>query len=74
MAVADSGIGKIYINGNLDASSPVSISSSTDPVLLGVDYQPDARYFDGSIDNVMIFNKALSASEVGELYNEGAGT
>ena len=71
MAVRDSGIGKIYINAILDASSPVSISSSTDPVLLGVDYQPDARYFDGAIDNVMIFNRTLAQEEIEELYDEG---
>jgi len=70
----DSGIGKIYINGNLDVSSAVLISSSSDPVYIGMDYQLDARYFDGEIDNVMIFNKVLSEAELAALYNGGAGT
>jgi len=70
VAMSDSGIGKIYINGNLDASSAVSISSSSDPVCIGADYLDAPRYFDGVIDNVMIFNKSLSASEVMDLYNE----
>jgi len=32
------------------------------------------NYFAGSIDNVMIFNKALSAEEITYLYNFGLGT
>jgi hypothetical protein len=31
-------------------------------------------YFSGSIDNVMIFNRALSADEISYLYNNGDGT
>jgi len=74
VGMRDSGIGKIYINGNLDVSSAVLISSSSDPVYIGMDYQLDARYFDGEIDNVMIFNKVLSEAELAALYNGGAGT
>jgi hypothetical protein len=32
------------------------------------------EYFEGSLDNVCLFDKALSASEIGFLYNGGAGT
>lgn len=34
--------------------------------------EPDS-YFAGSLDNVMIFNKALSSIEIQELYNNGKG-
>ncbi|MHC4457842.1 MAG: hypothetical protein ACYS0I_12295, partial [Planctomycetota bacterium] len=30
--------------------------------------------FEGSIDNVMIFDRALTAEEIETLYNEGNGT
>jgi len=72
VAISDSGIGKIYINGNLDASSAVSISSSSDPVCIGADYLGDPRYFDGIIDNVMILNRALSTGEIQQLYQDGS--
>jgi hypothetical protein len=31
-------------------------------------------FFDGYLDNFMIFNRALSAEEIAELYNDGDGT
>ncbi|MBN1786898.1 MAG: PASTA domain-containing protein, partial [Sedimentisphaerales bacterium] len=33
-----------------------------------------ATYFKGDIDNVMLFNKALSEDEIAGLYNSGSGT
>jgi hypothetical protein len=32
------------------------------------------NFFPGRLDNVMIFDKALSISEVGLLWNKGKGT
>jgi subtilisin-like proprotein convertase family protein len=71
VGMRDSGVGKIYINGKFDASAPVSILSSSDSLYIGLDYgdQGDARYFDGAIDNVMIFNRTLSGTEINTLYN-----
>jgi len=73
VGLRDSGIGKIYINGSFDVSSAVSISSSADPVYIGMDYQPDARHFEGRIDDVRIYNRVLSETEITALYNEAAG-
>ncbi len=73
IGMRDSGIGKIYINGNFDTSSSVSILSSADPVYIGVDFKVDPRYFDGAIDNVMIFNRTLSEAEISTMYNNGLG-
>ncbi|MFB0525665.1 MAG: LamG domain-containing protein [Phycisphaerae bacterium] len=73
VGIRDSGIGKIYINGSFDVSSAVSISSSADPVYIGMDYQPDARHFEGRIDDVRIYNRVLSETEITDLYNEAAG-
>ncbi|MFB0524755.1 MAG: LamG-like jellyroll fold domain-containing protein, partial [Phycisphaerae bacterium] len=74
VGMRDSGIGKIYINGNLDVSSAVAISSSSDPVYIGMDYQPDARYFYGVIDDVMIFNRTLSEAEIKALHVQPIGS
>ena len=35
---------------------------------------PPATAIKGAIDNVMIFNKALTAAEIAALYNGGSGT
>ncbi|MDH5631279.1 MAG: LamG domain-containing protein, partial [Gammaproteobacteria bacterium] len=73
VGMRDSGIGKIYINGKLDNSSAVSISSSADSLYIGMDYKPDARYFDGAMDNVMIFNRTLSEADIKTMYDSGLG-
>jgi len=38
------------------------------------DDDPDIAYFSGSLDNVQIFNKALSTEEIAALWNNGNGT
>jgi len=68
--VNGSGTGKVYVDGtdvttssnfnsaNLTSSSSLTIASST-----------SNRRFDGSIDEVRIYNRSLSASEIYSLYN-----
>jgi hypothetical protein len=67
---------ELYLNGSLLASkdataSMASFSSGTKKLIIGTVEQsvpnPD-QFCDGSLDNVMIFNKALTQSEVTELY------
>jgi len=66
---------KCYVNNNLltgnwnlgDGNSPVPIN--TKPVTIGG--LTTGKYLDGIIDNVKIFNKALSEGQIEELYNEG---
>ena len=63
---------KIYINGAEDASNPdkQGITISTYNVWIGDNSQTsDRRYWDGLIDEVMIYNRALSRAEV--LYLAG---
>jgi len=80
----DSGQAKLYIDGELKASNnigveknpgprPLSIASSLCPAGWGC----DGGYFKGSIDEVGVFNKALSEKEIkqvmdGELSGHGA--
>jgi len=65
-----------YINGNLQASS-VSVGSMTDVstpnndrLRIGVYYNGGSpqRNFNGQIDKVMIFNRALSTGEIQTMY------
>ena len=69
---------KIYIDGSLLGTTSMSsaswVTGSTGKVGIGASYSTgNARWqnsFDGLIDQVRIFNKALSAAEVTTLYGE----
>ena len=64
----------VYVNGVLNASASFSSSmrrNSGDSLSAGIGYYPDGSYFtNGKIDQVRIFNKAIDAGEVLQLYNE----
>ena len=69
---------KIYIDGELKATQPldgsVSIRNSTG-ISLGIGQMPTGGlYFDGLIDEVRLYNRALSPDEIGQLYRLGART
>src|SRR5207302_9830012 len=55
---------KVYVNGTLASSKAVSgnIFSTTDPLRLGGDWS--GEMFAGLIDNIRIYNRALSQAEV----------
>jgi hypothetical protein len=74
---------KIYINGVEKASNTTFINNTvvtgTD-LSIGVDVNtqgfapytdPNVGYFVGSMDDVRIYNRALSDTDIQELYNEG---
>ncbi len=65
----------IYIDGVLVASKPASgpINTTTDPLFLGAknDSSPLGDHLDGSLDDVRLYNRGLSAAEVKQLYNLG---
>ncbi|MEW6087618.1 MAG: LamG domain-containing protein [bacterium] len=71
------GNGKIYINGVLDSQDnekrPLDVN--TLPLFINVDpfelWHSQNRYFKGVINEVRIYNRALSESEVRELYDIG---
>ncbi len=60
---------KLYVDGVLDTqtASTSAIATNINPLLIGDDYE-------GRIDDVRIYNKALSASEVNDLYVQTKGT
>ena len=73
---SDAVTAKLFYNGNLvafDMISSTSETSSTSRILIGKELSVPAndgeRLFMGSIDDVRIYNRALSAAEVLALYN-----
>ncbi|HTK33501.1 MAG TPA: LamG domain-containing protein [Candidatus Paceibacterota bacterium] len=75
MTMSGGNTAKLYIDGvEDDAAGPsgsgtVSGYSNASNVRIATDY--NGEYFSGSLDDVQIYNKALSAAEVKQLYNFG---
>ncbi len=73
------GYARLYVNGAESYSKDISASSACDlsnsyPFFIGsrgIEGSPDS-FFNGSIDEVRIYNRALSASEITDLYRVGA--
>lgn len=64
----------IYVNGVLanEKDSPGDLSNTVHPLGIGYDPIDVANYFDGALDDVLIYETALSASEIAALYAEQA--
>jgi hypothetical protein len=61
---------RFYINGNLDNTAPLSVSlgKTISPVTIGCDIAGSLEWFQGSIDDVRIYNRALSSEQVFAQY------
>ena len=78
VAVKDATTCYVYINGVEQTSLRGTCTSAIVPATsinysLGRGYAGGGRFFNGKIDEVAVWNRALSASEVSQLYNSGAG-
>jgi len=76
-ATYDGACMKIWIDGELDNSLSVTtnIASNTQPVTIGT-WNPtaaDPAHFNGTIDEVRIYNRALSENEIKMLYYNRIG-
>ena len=59
----------MYINGEVDSvHSSSSPTSSSESFYVGRERPGANRFFDGSIDNVRIYNRALSGNEIRQIY------
>jgi hypothetical protein len=65
----------IYADGVLDNSVPATgtINTTDTPVMIGKNGQVPGHAFDGVIDDVRIYDYALTAAEVQTLYDMGSG-
>ena len=57
---------KLYVDGNLDMEAPITgpLSPDADPVFMGENPQWTNRHFDGWIDDVRIYSRALTVDEI----------
>lgn len=68
---------KLYVNGvqetlTGDTGFRGNIKTGTNLLLIG-NFEGLTRYFSGMIDEVAIYNRALTASEISDHYNSGQG-
>lgn len=64
------GVSKIYLNGVQDGGNGTGNTATT--VGFGLAHNNGDNYFNGRIDDLRIYNRALSVSEIRELYSGGA--
>ena len=78
---APSGLASVYVNGAMDGSAALPISSihvSTERLLIGaIDNSisfspPDSGHFGGLIDEISLYDRALSGTELLDIFNAGA--
>jgi hypothetical protein len=63
----------VYLNGVLDGSLATSISIPTNSLPLRIGAASDGgSSFTGLIDEVEVFNRALTGSEIADIYNAGS--
>jgi hypothetical protein len=69
---------KIYIDGNLVSEAPSGVFpnsfNETLPLIIGMDKPGLIEYANGKIDDIGIWNRALSQQEITNLYNNNLST
>jgi hypothetical protein len=62
---------KLYVNGNLQGVTDYSgtYESNLEPLYIGHQQAGADRYYDGLLDDLRIYNNALTDSEIKQLYN-----
>ncbi len=69
----DSNTHEIYVNGVLSGTGAGTKTMATNNESLRIGRQPGGNFFDGSIDEVAIWGRALSVAEIEKLYQRGHG-
>ena len=64
----------VYVNGVQDGTAVVTgaINTNNDNLYIGYNTGANNYDFNGSIDDVMVFNRGLTAFEVRRLYEDGS--
>lgn len=81
VAVYDGSSSKMYVNGNLDSVAQSGLGSGSslnasvpDALAFGRMIAAANSYYNGLIDDVRIYNRALSQTDVSDMYSEAGGT
>lgn len=65
---------RLYINGQLDNTatgvSYTGLDNGNDPIRIGAETAASNQYYEGLIDEVQLWDKALSAAEIAEFGNK----
>jgi len=59
---------KIYLDGTLDGSGTATTESSVGKLRMGMNKATSTNPFYGSLDDMRVYNRALSASEIKQIY------
>jgi hypothetical protein len=72
----DGATANLYLNNVLDGTKAIATvdNSSGTSFVIGKASWANDTYFDGSIDDVRLYGRALTESERDSIYNEGVGT
>lgn len=73
-AVYDGARKYLYVDGGLDASPKArgTLAQSDDPIWIGNNFNQRGRAYDGLVDDVRLYSRALPAVEVQALFKSGA--
>jgi len=64
----ENNIVKVYANGTLQGSNNNSFTSTTSPLVFGIDPGGQLEFLNGSLDDIGIWNRALTECEIKDLY------
>jgi hypothetical protein len=73
-ATYDGTVGRLYVDGALIASETFTSPGNTSyPLYVGRYYAASGYGWNGSVDEFRLYNRALSGTEIAELFNPGGG-
>jgi hypothetical protein len=67
---------RLYLDGALDSvhnASGVILGNTIEDLIIGGDFPGGDEYFDGTLDDLRLYDGALSASEIADLHGGSAG-
>lgn len=73
VTVSALGARNLYLNGSLDGGPSTDLPEAANGAFLVGKHKAGTSFWNGIIDDVRVYSRELSASDVSDLYNAGAG-